>query len=71
VSEPTLILFLIQVHAWGFFAYNYKVPCHLWQKETTAEKRVAGKDLAHRNQQIESQCKQDCYICAVQRVNLM
>jgi hypothetical protein len=47
---------------WGCFSYNYQGPCHLWQKETAAEKRVAEKDLAQRNQQIESQCKQDCWI---------
>jgi hypothetical protein len=29
------------------------------------------KDLAHRNQQIESQRKQDCYTCAVEASTLM
>jgi transposase len=42
---------------WGCFSYDYKGPCHVWTKETAAEKKKAKADLDRRNLLRESNCK--------------
>ena len=42
---------------WGCFSYDYKGPCHVWAKETAAEKKVAIADLAKRNTALEPLAK--------------
>ena len=42
---------------WGCFSYDHKGPCHVWQKETAAEKKKAQNDLDRRNALNESNCR--------------
>ena len=44
---------------WGCFSYDHKGPCHVWQKETAAEKKKAQKDLDRRNALKEATCRAD------------
>ena len=43
---------------WGAFSYNKKGPYHVWEKETTEEKRERKADLEARNSLIEKANKQ-------------
>ncbi|HEX3642355.1 MAG TPA: transposase [Ktedonobacteraceae bacterium] len=44
---------------WGCFSYDYKGPCHIWAKETAAEKKRAAKDLEQRNATREATCRSE------------
>jgi len=43
---------------WGAFSFDKKGPCHVWEKETTEEKRERKADLEARNSLIEKANKQ-------------
>ena len=43
---------------WGCFSYDRKGPCHIWKKETEAEKKAAKKDLQKINDAIEPELRQ-------------
>ena len=38
---------------WGSFSYDFKGPCHIWQKETDKEKKEAFKAIEKMNQERE------------------
>jgi len=38
---------------WGCFSYDQKGPCHIWQKETAAEKASSVEELKALNQELE------------------
>ena len=43
---------------WASFSYNKKGPCHVWEKETTQQKKDRKADLDTRNSLIEKANKQ-------------
>lgn len=42
---------------WGCFSYNKKGPCHVWKKETAAEKKAATQYMDKLNMELEPQKK--------------
>ena len=44
---------------WGAFSYDRKGPCHVWEAETSQEKKQAEKDLQERNAELEPIMKAD------------
>ena len=39
------------------YCYDFKGPCHIWKPETTAERKLANKDLKKMNKAIKPICK--------------
>ena len=42
---------------WGCFSYNFKGPCHIWQKETVQERKDSEKAIHLMNKQREPEAK--------------
>ena len=42
---------------WGCFSYDFKGPCHIWERETAAKKRKAKNDLNQRNEELEEDAR--------------
>ena len=42
---------------WGCFSYNYKGPCHIWQKEIAKEKKESGRAIKQLNKEREPEAK--------------
>ena len=38
---------------WGCFSYDKKGPCHIWQRETTKDKKAADVEIEKLNAELE------------------
>ena len=56
---------------WGCFSYNFKGPCHVWVKETAAERKKAQKEIDQLNAEREADCKTQWELeTGTKRINL-
>jgi hypothetical protein len=56
---------------WGCFSYDRKGPCHIWRKETDAEKLAAQKEIDQWNSDNEARLKEEWEIANdLRRTNL-
>ena len=44
---------LLWFYVLGCFSYDSKGPCHIWDTETVAQKKVADAELSRLNEKIE------------------
>ena len=56
---------------WACFSYNKKGPCHVWEEETTKEKKEAKEWMEKMNEKLEPKCKLAWEIeTAMRRLNI-
>lgn len=56
---------------WGAFSYDHKGPCHVYKKETVAERRQAAEEVEAWNRDLEEAAKEDWELAtAMRRTNL-
>jgi hypothetical protein len=56
---------------WACFSYDTKGPCHIWKKETPAEKKAAQRAIDEMNEELEPRCREEWELnTAMRRVGL-
>ena len=43
---------------WGYFSYDLKGPCHIWEPETAVERKEADKEVEELNNALEPECRE-------------